>query len=401
MPKRGYRFIAPVNFSPPTHRWRLPHQPNHCRLAETQTDRIDAPAHFSTSAFVHVAVITSLVLGLMFLTANSRRPAPAVAATPQALIPDEAKGLYARGRIALTRRSEEGLRNGASLFSRAIEVAPSYDAAYVGVADAWSLLASYGMHEPREAMTRARENAASALAINPGSAEAHASLGRTSMIADWNWQLSERHFQRAIALSPKYATAHQWYAYLLSATGRHREAEREARLAAELEPLSLNAATAVGFVQYAARQYVRAAATLRGVLEIDPDFTQARRNLALVLAMQGDHSQAVKECERVARLTAESNASLADLAWVLGRSGDRDAARGILLRLQERNAAHYVPGDLLARALLGAGYQDRALDAIAEAFALRVPTLASLSVDPVWDELRETPTLRRLAESLK
>lgn len=398
VPKRGYRFIAPVvivasnqaSTTPPPH--AVPTMP------ETAVDAVGSPARFTPSMLIPVGVMAALVIGLMTFTANSRRPPQPPDMTPRrAEIPDDARDLYARGRIALLRRSEEGLRNAADLFSRAIALAPAYDAAHVGVADAWSLLASYGMHEPREAMALARDYAGRALAINPGSAEAHASLGRTSMIADWDWKLSESHFEKAIALSPQYATAHQWYAYLLSATGRHAEAEREAMVAATLEPLSLNAATAVGYVQYAARKFDKAATTLRRVLEVDPDFTQARRNLALVLAMQGNNTDAVKECERVARLTADSNVSLADLAWVRGQAGDRDGARRILLQLESRRDTQYVPGDILAKALLGAGEKDRAIGALFEAIESRVATLTSVSVDPVWDDLRDTPKLKALA----
>ena len=257
------------------------------------------------------------------------------------------------------------------------------------------------MEEPRAATARARDYARRALAINPRSGEAHASLGRTSMLADWDWTLSESHFKKAIALDPGSRNCASMVRVPAQRDGRHAEAEREAIRAAESDWLSLNAATSVGYVQYAARHFDKAAATLRRVLEVDPDFAQARRNLGLVLAMQGKHAEAVTECERVSRLTGDAPVSLADLAWAKGRAGDRDGARRILRELEARGAKQYVPGDVLAKALVGAGYHERAIDALAQAFESRVATLTSLAVDPVWDELRELPRVKALAMALK
>ena len=190
-----------------------------------------------------------------------------------------ARDAYERGRAALSRRSEESLQRGLEHFTRAIALSPRYAEAHVGLADSWSLLASYGMVDPREAMPRARDAANRALMLDAGLARAHAALGRTTMVYDWDWRTAGWHFTRALALEPGDATTHQWHAYYLSATGRHDDAIDEARRAVAAEPLSLSANTALGFVLYLARRTDEAAAQLERTLAIDPDFAQARRDL--------------------------------------------------------------------------------------------------------------------------
>jgi tetratricopeptide (TPR) repeat protein len=49
----------------------------------------------------------------------------------------------------------------------------------------------------------------------------------------------EREFQRVIEPNPGYATAHHWYAWHLSVSGRYDEAIPEMRKAENLDPLSL------------------------------------------------------------------------------------------------------------------------------------------------------------------
>jgi hypothetical protein len=39
-------------------------------------------------------------------------------------------------------------------------------------------------------------------------------------IYDWDWESAEHEFRRAIELDPRYATAHQWYAFPAFDEGR-------------------------------------------------------------------------------------------------------------------------------------------------------------------------------------
>ncbi len=411
LPKRGYRFIATVAH------------------VESQTSPADPPIDASALARI-VAPVTpgvgtavtptggqlwtllptvfgvALIAALLFSLGPARRASEArghraAAATDAGAADATASDPYARGRIALSRRSEDGLRSAIRLFERAVERDPGHAAAYVGLADAWSLLASYGVEEPRTAMGRAREFANRALAIDAESPEAHTSLGRTAMLSDWDWALAEGHFLRAIASNANYATAHQWYAYLLSATGRHVEAEREALKAAALDPRSPIATTSVGYVLYAARRFNDAAAALHRVLEIDPDFMQARKNLGLVLAAQGQYSQAILEFERVVRLSGGSAVAQADLAWARGLAGDVAGARRLLTDLRAKQARGYVPLDSLSMALVGGGQMTQAVTALDAAFKSRDAGISRLAVDPRWDALRDLPQVRTMADAVK
>jgi tetratricopeptide (TPR) repeat protein len=53
------------------------------------------------------------------------------------------------------------------------------------------------------------------------------------------WVEAEAAYDRAIALNPRYATAHQWRAWLLAYLGRHDEALAGIGRVLALEPMSL------------------------------------------------------------------------------------------------------------------------------------------------------------------
>jgi TolB-like protein len=100
----------------------------------------------------------------------------------------EAYELFMTGRYHWNKRSREGIRKSLESFSKAIEKDPQYALAYVGLADAYGTLGSYRIQAPSEAMTLAEAAAAKALSIDPGLAEAHATMGKILAEYRWDWR---------------------------------------------------------------------------------------------------------------------------------------------------------------------------------------------------------------------
>ena len=158
----------------------------------------------------------------------------------------EAYTLYLKGRYFWNKRSEEGMRKAIAYFQQAIDRDPGYALAYAGLADAYNLGDDWGSTPPSESFPRAKAAALRALDLDDSLAEAHTSLAFVKANYDWDFPGAEKEFQRAIALNPNYATAHQWYAMYLSPMRRFAEAEREIRVAQDLDPLSLIISLGVG-----------------------------------------------------------------------------------------------------------------------------------------------------------
>ncbi len=139
-------------------------------------------------------------------------------------IDPEAYEAYLRGRYYFNRTSEADLEKGVYYFERALAREPRYAAAYSGLADSYNRL---GMtligRPPGEMRSKAIAAASEALRIDGGLAEAHVSLGWAKFF-DRDWSGAEESFQRAMALNPKYAEAHQLYSLYLVALGRFDEA---------------------------------------------------------------------------------------------------------------------------------------------------------------------------------
>jgi len=296
--------------------------------------------------------------------------------------------LYLRGRYHWHRRTEADLRRAAQLFQQAVDRAPQYARGWVGLGDALAVLGFYDYLPPREAFPPAEAAARRALAIAPGLAAPHATLGYVHLYHHWRWTDAELELRRAIAMDPGYSTAHQWLANLYTARGRFAEAEQEMQSARQLDPLSLIANAALGWVWTYAGQYERAINQLHSTLELDPTFELAHLFLGIAQDNSGSED-AVASLREAVRRSNGSAISLAALAHAWVRAGIRDSATVILATLLAREArGAYVPSYELARVHVALGDTAAALARLERAEASREHSLALLRVDPYLTPLR-------------
>ncbi len=231
----------------------------------------------------------------------------------------EAYDLYLKGLFFWNKRSADGFERAAECFNEAIAKDPQYALAYAGLADTYALTSGYTLAPPAEFIPRARAAALKALQLDEQLAEAHVSLAVIAQNYDWDWQTAEKEYRRAIELDPNYATAHHWYAENLALQGRFDEAFSEMDRARKLDPLSLIVATDNGVFLYYSRQYERAIAQFRAVLDMEPGFSRAHMVMSAYVE-QGKFAEAIADAGEWRRRD-DNEWSRALLAYVYGRRG--------------------------------------------------------------------------------
>lgn len=329
-------------------------------------------------------------------TLQERLLAPAEAeALKPTVIDSEAYDLYLRGRYQWHRRTEAGLRQAAIHFDEAVDRAPEYVPAWVGLGDAYAVLGFYDYLPPSVAFPNARRAARRALELNPDNASAWATLGYVALYYDWDLERGEDAFRHAIDLDPHSSKARQWYANLLTAAGRFEEAEREMRRAQELDPLSLIANAALGWVRFYAGHYESAIEQCRLTLELDPDFELAYLWSGWALEVLGRYDEALEMLDQAVERSAGSGISVASLARLHGLRGEIAEAESLLAGLE--TAGTYVPVYEIGKAYLGLGRQEEAIAWLERAIEQRSHSMIFLRVDPQLEVLHEHPAFAELA----
>lgn len=296
---------------------------------------------------------------------------------------------YLRGRYHWNKRTKPALHKAIGWFKEALGHDPAYPLPHSGLADAYTMLAGYGLLSPAEAMPKAREAALKAVELDPSLAEAHASLGEVKMFFEWDWKSAESEYRRAIELQPAYANAHHWYANLLCVLHREPEALAQAREALRCDPLSPLTNVWAGVIFYHCRDYASAARQCEEVLDIEPDYALAHWLSGMLHEQNGRIDDAVEELRKA---VAEDGGprTIGSLGHAYGVAGKtRDALRTVQeLKLLAKQA--YVSAYDIAVVHAGLKQTDSALQALQQAIEERSTWLPFLVVDPRFRNLHST-----------
>jgi DNA-binding SARP family transcriptional activator/TolB-like protein/Tfp pilus assembly protein PilF len=302
---------------------------------------------------------------------------------------------YVRGRYWSSKRGAGNLLRAIGLFGESLDQDPTFALAYAGIADAYVQL-GYGSYlAPRDAFPKAAAAARQALALDSTLAEPHAALGFTRLYYDWDWSGADREFRAALAKSPSYATAHEWYSLYLAAMGRFDDARARARAARELEPLSVAVACTEGWVAHYAGRQREAKALLRTALRMDSAFAIGHFYLGRVFQAERQLDSAAAQFALAGPLR-NWVPTIAARGYVYARQGRRGAAREELRHLDTLARREYVTS--YAVALIYAALDDRnsAFAWLDRGIAERTHWLVWLRQDPRWEPIRSDPRFGEL-----
>jgi eukaryotic-like serine/threonine-protein kinase len=314
--------------------------------------------------------------------------------TPRAVDPG-AFAQYTKGRYSWNKRDPVSLKNAQRYFIQALDIDPTYAAAYAGLADTYNQL-GYSLNlPPWEAFPKAKKAASDALQQDSSNAEAHVALGYATMYYDWDWRAAEREFRTAIALNPSWATAHEQYSLFLLAMGRFDAAENEVQQAIRLDPLSAPIAGQAGWASHYRGRQTEAAARLGAAVAMDSVNSVLHFQLGRVYQAQGRYQDALKEYGLAPnRATVTGIGARGNVEGILGNRGE---ARKSLATLDSiAKSGKYVSPYVMALIPAGLGDKDAAFALLNKAVADRTHWLVWLNRDPRWIPLRSDPRFREI-----
>jgi DNA-binding winged helix-turn-helix (wHTH) protein/Flp pilus assembly protein TadD len=317
------------------------------------------------------------------------------ASTSDVSAPGDAPTLYSKGLHFWNRKTPESYIEAIRLFQKAIDANSLYAMPYLGLAKSWIMMGIHGLQSPHDLYPRARAALLKTLELDASLAEAHAAMGDVAKGYDWDWVQAETHYLRALTLDPKCSLAHQWYANLLTITGRHDEAIEHAIDAHTLEPLAVGPAGFVGFTYLRARRFPTAVRELQSALTLEPNSPLANWFLGLALAAMGRFPEANGPLVIAVENSHDAPIYLSSLGWMYGAAGDEPRAAEVLERLHKRAAEHYISPYDLALVHAGLGQTDAACEQLEAAEQQRVMRLTELNM-PMFDRIREHPRLKAI-----
>jgi len=270
----------------------------------------------------------------------------------------EAYDQYLRGLVAAAESSKEGLAKAVRHFEQATALDPGFAEAFAAWSNAYVIAA--GAEVPmRDVMPRARELAGRALALDPGSSDAHSALANIAFQFDHDWSRAETEFETAIAINPSNLTALRFYGLMLLSVERFDEAKEIIRRAIRLDPGG-NHRGVLAWAELDTGNFESGIEYATEARDKDPASIGGHTYLGLANLQAGRRSEALREADTpTTGATEEERFDRAMLNALLGRP---EEARAVIADVVSGRQTSYTSGTQLAMLYASIGEREKALD---------------------------------------
>lgn len=310
----------------------------------------------------------------------------------------EAYEIYLQGRERWARRTPDSIRTAIALYQEAITLDASFALAYAGLAESYAVTASGLSAVVRFPLAKAA--AATAIALDDRLAEAHNVRGFLAYKADWNWDLAEREFTRAIELDASFPLARHWFAEMLGLIGRSDESAAQFERAHALDPLSVAIRADFARMSTRAGKPEEALRLTGDGLVIDPNEFRLHRERGLALVRLDRDAEAYDSFLRYRALVGTSVDDLTALRDAHARGGLRGyRLREIeMLRRQLRAGGTWPFGlaTALATAYGAVGDRVETLQWLERCLNQKEDGALGMKVNREFDFLRDDPSFQSL-----
>ena len=312
----------------------------------------------------------------------------------------DALDTYFVGKQLLEERTRESLTVALEYFERTVELDPDFALGWSGLADAAMLLPEYSASADRKALRlRSDEAVARAMAIDADLPFVSSTVAWSKLIRNYDWAGAEKTFRKALLIQEDNTNVLHWLSHTVSWQGRHEEALKHARRAAEIEPDSQLMLMNLAYILVDALQYDEALAIASRAGSLDPGYTALRRNLYLHELRAGH--------------TEDGAASFVTYTTIAG--GDPVAAREIgdmMIAYANDGTIGNLSADLISRSLLGSedlgqvlafvGDGEGALRALQQATDDRSGSrsVLSMKINPAYDFIRDDPRFTAILKQI-
>ncbi len=276
LPRRGYRFIAPVEPLDDEEEGAAAAVPAEQERGRPRFGRV-------TFALALVVVVAAILL---------LRPDPPAGGAGEPVADSPAWGPWLMARQLLAGGGPEALTRAIRLLQEAERLDAEFAPAAASLAVAYTRVNTLS---PGERFPAALAAAERALALAPDNAEAHLARGTARFLYEWKWHQARADLDTALAHDPELVAAHSVLAAWFTAAGEESRAVQEIAAMLAADPSSASLRADAGWYYYFLRR----------------------------------HEQAWRECSLAARLGAGSDAQVCMLlAAVAGSSMDRALVAG-------------------------------------------------------------------------
>ncbi len=303
--------------------------------------------------------------------------------------PERANGsldfsLFQRATHFFQRRTEDSTLEAIRLAELACTSDPAFAPGLTLLAKAYTTAGTRLFYDPQTAYWSAKRALKRAIALDPMSADAHATLATLVLFFNADWESAEACIARAKVLAPKQPSVRHASVWERLARGDYGEAIVEATHSLRARPSSPFTTALLGIALYMSGNFAEASRHFSIAREFDAGNALAIFYESCAACMLGEYDSALRLLDMIQGADIRPRVT-ALRGYIAARVRRIPEAHTALAELREEPNASQVSQALVQ---IGLGDMQAALSGVNLAFETREPGLFLVAVDPIFAPLR-------------
>jgi len=297
--------------------------------------------------------------------------------------------------------TEAGLDRAEDYYRLALSRDSTAAEAWFGIGQVWLGRAQMGFVSSQEAQRQADPALAQARELDPELAGVQAQLAPRRVWSQWDWTGGKVAFERALEADPNDSVTRAYFSQLLLYLNEDTRALEEIRRATELDPFNTLVRGLYAMDLNFLHRPEEAEAVLASVPDGEADLPIVLSTLRTTYHLLGRRAEAMDMWRASYQASGDEEALTAlEDGWKSG--GYSEALRSVADLLVRRSEAgnQYVTPWQIATLYTRAGDGAPALDYLELAMEARDQNMPYISIDPIFDFLREEPRFRTMLDRL-
>ena len=299
------------------------------------------------------------------------------------------------------RLSKEDLDLAEMYFKQAIEEDPDFVPAHVGLALTWGGRMQSGVINPSLGQPKANAQVVKVLQLDNDHPEIHYMLGILGTWRDWDWESAGRSFKKTLYASPNHAKANMYYAHYLNIINKPEEVLKFAERAIVLDPFN-------PLMQGLYGQCLKDYGNIDKAIEVLTKAQETSDHLIILSSLQsayhmkGMYDEALASWVQLYKQLGDS-VVVSKLKEHVDSGSYTKALEDVALIFEDRynsGLEGYTRPWSIGTKYTRSGNKEKALNYLEKAFEEHDSNMPYISVDPIFDYMRDDPRFKALIEKM-
>lgn len=307
-----------------------------------------------------------------------------------------------KARYHFNRWNPVDMQESIDLYKKALELDPNHVESHVGIADAYSFMATTEFMPREETWKLNVEHTCKAHELDPKNAAVQYQLANLAFFTDFDFQQAAKYNSRALELMPNYPNAQQYMAFLYLLSGETANAEYHIKQALDIDPLNQETLFYQAYYYYRTAEYEKALHQLESILDKNPNNIPANIVRSYCLLKLERYAETLEIMDQVPDEIAlpDERLGIKCLAYILKDDQVNSAKCFDELKLKAKDVSAFQAHSYLFLAYATMGKPDEAFTWLEQAVSLKSSVLLLTFSDPLAEELRKDPRYADFSERL-